>query len=117
MLCVFPLKILSCVPSSQLGLIKVRNEEYFIEPVKDHPTAGRGGQQPHVVYRRSALPEHGRHRDKRAAAKTGRDKDNDSGGDRSDFCGVRDTGGCRGPGWARPGWRCRLPAPGWSLVS
>ncbi|KAK6180186.1 hypothetical protein SNE40_012381 [Patella caerulea] len=39
------------------GLVHTKNEEYFIEPVKDHDWRTIP-QHPHIVYKRSALPAH-----------------------------------------------------------
>lgn len=39
------------------GILQTKTSEYFIDPVKDHPIEA-DGKHPHIVYKRSALPQH-----------------------------------------------------------
>jgi len=45
----------------QHGFIQVGGEQYFIEPVKGHSEVADDTGHPHLVYRRSALPQHQPH--------------------------------------------------------
>ena len=48
--------IMSSPLSLQHGVLRTKSGDYFIEPIKGHDYKN-GGEHPHIVYRRSALPD------------------------------------------------------------
>ena len=74
--------------SLQTGIIILRDEEFFIEPVKNYTRIQNAKHHPHVVYKRSALPDQAYQNSKGSHVER---RETDTNG-KSDFCGVIDKG-------------------------
>ncbi|XP_033633834.1 A disintegrin and metalloproteinase with thrombospondin motifs 12-like [Asterias rubens] len=69
-----------------VGMIRLTDEEFFIEPIRNYTKSQSSDRHPHVVYKRSALPpDKGRDGSPRLAR-----RDTTVTGDQDDFCGVND---------------------------
>ena len=69
-------------------MIRLKEEEFFIEPVKNFTRIQGTSHHPHVVYKRSALPDQGR--ETHASHRLNRRDATEDADD--EFCGVVDKG-------------------------